>query len=104
MLDNKTRTILKTTSWRILATTDTFIISWFITGKLSWAGAIAGIEVFTKMFLYYGHERVWNRVSFGRMALNPTINKEDFNAVIPSYPMNSSQRKKSTRKNPDKKV
>ena len=98
MLDNKTRTILKTTSWRILATTDTFIISWFITGKLSWAGAIAGIEVFTKMFLYYGHERVWNRVSFGRIALKDTINREDFNAVIPSYPMNSSQRKKSPEK------
>jgi uncharacterized membrane protein len=66
MFEKSYRTALKTTSWRVIATTDTFIISWFITGKLTWAGAIAGIEVFTKMFLYYGHERVWNRVSFGK--------------------------------------
>lgn len=68
MFEKSYRTALKTTSWRVVATTDTFVISWYITGKLTWAGAIAGIEVFTKMFLYYGHERVWNRVSFGRIA------------------------------------
>jgi uncharacterized membrane protein len=68
MFEKSYRTALKTTSWRVIATTDTFIISWYITGKLTWAGAIAGIEVFTKMFLYYGHERMWNRVSFGRVA------------------------------------
>jgi len=42
---------------------DTFAISLLITGKLSWAGAIAGIEVLTKMVLYYFHERIWERAS-----------------------------------------
>ena len=46
------RSLVKTLTWRILATTDTFLISWLITGRLAWAGAIAGIEVCTKMFLY----------------------------------------------------
>ena len=50
------RSLAKTLTWRVLATTDTFIISWFITGTWTLAGAIAGIEVITKMFLYYGHE------------------------------------------------
>ena len=50
------RSIYKTISWRIIATTDTFIISWFITGYFAWATAIASVEVFTKMFLYYFHE------------------------------------------------
>ena len=49
------RSLAKTLTWRVLATTDTFIISWFITGTWTLAGAIAGIEVITKMFLYYGH-------------------------------------------------
>ena len=60
------RTIYKTISWRIIATTDTFIISYFITGYFAWATAIATVEVFTKMFLYYYHERLWSRVKFWR--------------------------------------
>lgn len=60
------RHLAKTLTWRILATTDTFLIAWLITGKLDWAGTIAGIEVLTKMFLYYAHERVWYKyLKFG---------------------------------------
>jgi len=64
------RSLAKTLTWRVLATTDTFIISWFITGTWTLAGAIAGIEVVTKMFLYYGHERVWDKIKWGRMELD----------------------------------
>lgn len=60
------RHLAKTLTWRILATTDTFLIAWLITGQLDWAGTIAGIEVLTKMFLYYAHERVWYKyLKFG---------------------------------------
>ena len=55
----KRRHLAKTLTWRVLATTDTFIIAWVVTGQWNWAGAIAGIEVLTKMFLYYFHERAW---------------------------------------------
>ena len=60
------RSIYKTLSWRDIATTDTFIISYFITGFFSWAASIATVEVFTKMFLYYGHERLWLRIRHRR--------------------------------------
>tara|TARA_B100001093_G_C26446758_1_gene850556 strand:- start:199 stop:393 length:195 start_codon:yes stop_codon:yes gene_type:complete len=40
----KRKHIAKTLTWLILATTDTFIIAWFITGEWNWAGAIAGME------------------------------------------------------------
>jgi len=63
---SKMRSIYKTCSWRVLATTDTFVISWFITGYFSWAATIASIEVFTKMGLYYFHERLWLRIKFKR--------------------------------------
>jgi uncharacterized membrane protein len=52
-------TLLKTISWRILATCDTFVISYFITGEFKWAASIASLEVATKMVLYYLHERGW---------------------------------------------
>ena len=32
--------------------------------KHGWS--LAGIEVITKMFLYYGHERVWNKIKWGK--------------------------------------
>jgi uncharacterized membrane protein len=58
----RTRSLVKTLTWRVLATTDTFLIAWLITGHVDWAAGIAGIEVITKMFLYYGHERFWANV------------------------------------------
>lgn len=60
----------------MVATTDTIIIAWIITGKLTLGLAIGGIEVFTKMFLYYLHERAWNRSSFGVKYQNLTLNSE----------------------------
>tara|TARA_B100001287_G_C22657974_1_gene518815 strand:+ start:1437 stop:1754 length:318 start_codon:yes stop_codon:yes gene_type:complete len=62
----KRRSLAKTLTWRVIATSDTFLISWFITGRFDFAGAIAGIEVVTKMFLYYLHERSWNRIKWGK--------------------------------------
>jgi len=59
----KKRHLAKTLTWRVLATSDTFLIAWLITGKINWAGAIAGVEVITKMILYYAHERAWYRYS-----------------------------------------
>ena len=60
---SKKRSFFKTLTWRCLATTDTFVLSFFITGNLIFAGSIASIEVLTKLVLYYWHERVWD----GRM-------------------------------------
>ena len=56
------RSLLKTITWRIIATCDTFVISYLITGQLAWASAIASLEVFTKIGLYYLHERGWSRI------------------------------------------
>jgi len=57
------RHLAKTISWRVIGTLDTMIISWAITGSWEWGLAIGGIEVFTKMVLYYFHERAWYKYS-----------------------------------------
>jgi uncharacterized membrane protein len=57
------RHILKTISWRIIGTIDTMVISWVITGSWRWGIAIGGVEVVTKMVLYFLHERAWYRFS-----------------------------------------
>ena len=59
------RSFLKALSWRILATTTTALIAWFITGNISTAIAIGSIEFIAKFFIYYGHERVWQLIPGG---------------------------------------
>ncbi len=59
------RSFIKAVSWRTIGTIDTFIISFFVTGKASLAGGIAAVEVVTKIMIYYLHERLWALVPWG---------------------------------------
>lgn len=60
------RSILKAISWRIVGTMDTIFISWILTGEIETALAIGSVELVTKMILYFGHERLWNIISYGK--------------------------------------
>jgi uncharacterized membrane protein len=51
----------KTITWRIVASLDTFILSWLLTGSASIGMTIASLEILTKMVLYYAHERQWEK-------------------------------------------
>ena len=64
--ETHTRSVLKAVSWRMLGTLDTFVINWFLTGKLELASLIAGFEFITKIAWYYLHERVWASIAWGR--------------------------------------
>jgi len=63
---DRTRHIAKTVTWRIIGTVDTMVLAWLVTGDPMMGLKIGGIEVFTKMLLYYLHERAWYRISFGK--------------------------------------
>jgi len=67
MADKHYRSLVKAVSWRITGSIDTMIISFLITGKLKWALTISGVELFTKIGLYYVHERLWEKVPLGRI-------------------------------------
>lgn len=66
MKEKSYRSIVKSISWRTIGTIDTILISFLITGKPALALSIGGVEVFTKMGLYFLHERAWNRINFGK--------------------------------------
>jgi uncharacterized membrane protein len=57
--DKKLRSICKALSWRTLATMATFIISFLVTHNVHFAFSISIVEVISKLFLYYIHERLW---------------------------------------------
>ena len=65
------RSLVKAISWRTLGTIDTIFISWLIVGNINFAVSIGGVELFTKMILYYFHERLWQRTNFGRVKETP---------------------------------
>ncbi len=60
------RSIVKSISWRVIGTIDTVIISWIVTGTLKLAFSIGVVELFTKMVLYFFHERMWNKIKWGK--------------------------------------
>ncbi len=60
------RSILKSITWRIVGTADTVIISWIVTGALTLAFSIGFVELLSKMLLYFVHERIWNKVRWGK--------------------------------------
>ena len=64
--DSHPRSIAKAVSWRLLGSVDTFVLSLIFTGSLRLAGSIAVTEMFTKMVLYYVHERVWSAIPWNQ--------------------------------------
>ncbi len=65
-LENVKRSIVKTISWRLVGTMATVVISYMITGTLALAFSIGGIELISKMVLYFFHERAWNNIKWGK--------------------------------------
>lgn len=66
MNDTTRRSLVKTVSWRITGSTATFAISYAVLGDFAMSGTIALIQLSFNTLLYFVHERVWNRISWGR--------------------------------------
>lgn len=56
------RHILKTFTWRIIATLTTTCIAWVVTGDPMIGLKVGSIEFVLKMVLYYFHEKAWHQV------------------------------------------
>jgi len=67
MTENHKRSMAKTISWRIIASLTTMAIVFLFTRELVLSMGVGAVEVITKMIFYYGHERVWAKVSWGKL-------------------------------------
>lgn len=70
MKETHRRSLLKGISWRVTGTIDTLILSYFFTGSIQIALGIGATEIVTKVILFYFHERIWNKLSWGKMNLD----------------------------------
>jgi uncharacterized membrane protein len=71
MAEKHYRSLVKAVSWRLTGSLDTMIITFIITHKWTFALAISGVELFTKIFLYYVHERIWHKITWGKIEKRP---------------------------------
>lgn len=77
MPESRKKAIVKAVTWRITGTLDTVLLSYIIISlgastpnphsALAQASTIGAIELATKITLFYLHERVWNRIQWGRI-------------------------------------
>ncbi len=84
-VETNKRSLIKGVSWRLLATTTTIIIVYLFFGQLDLAIMAGALETIAKIFLYYLHERGWNKIDFGKKRIEP------FNLWIIGLPLSGKK-------------
>jgi uncharacterized membrane protein len=65
-MDTHARSIAKTISYRLLGSAVTAIIFYILTGQGTLSLGAGGLDMVLKLVAYFVHERIWDRISFGR--------------------------------------
>ena len=71
--ESKSRTILKTVTWRITATLTTTLLVFIFTGRIDTAIEVGLLEMIAKLVFYYVHERLWEKTRFGKFEVPPLV-------------------------------
>jgi uncharacterized membrane protein len=66
-METRRRSIIKALSWRVFATVITGTVAYVLTGKASFAMEIGLIDTAIKLVVYFAHERIWQRIEYGRV-------------------------------------
>ena len=65
-METTQRSLIKALSWRFCATLITTGLVWLLTGETEFAAKVGLADTAIKFAAYLGHERLWNRIRFGR--------------------------------------
>jgi adenylylsulfate kinase len=65
-VESRARSIVKAVSYRILGSITTGLIVFVITGKADLSLGVGGLDMVAKIAVYFVHERIWDRIAFGR--------------------------------------
>ncbi|MBE0519963.1 DUF2061 domain-containing protein [Candidatus Bathyarchaeota archaeon] len=65
-MEKRVRSLAKTISWRIVATSTTILLVFLFTGNLVISASVGSLELLAKTVIYYVHERIWDMSNFGR--------------------------------------
>jgi len=79
------RSVAKGISWRVVATMVTAIVVFLYSGELAAAAIVGSIDSAAKILLYWWHERIWQRIPWGRKFPEPSIQPALFQPAQPKY-------------------
>jgi uncharacterized membrane protein len=65
-MESHKRSVVKALSWRIIAVCITALTVYVFTSEGDLALEVGLADSAIKIFIYYGHERLWNRVTHGK--------------------------------------
>ncbi|MGH7702826.1 MAG: adenylyl-sulfate kinase [Gemmatimonadales bacterium] len=71
--ESHTRSVAKALSWRVLGTIATSTLVFIFTRKVALSLAVGGLEFVSKIGLFWLHERVWDRLRFGKQEITPAV-------------------------------
>lgn len=72
-VESHRRSIVKALTWRVVATVITTSVVFAFTRELALSAGIGLVDTSIKLFSYYSHERLWEKIQFGRKKV-----KEDY--------------------------
>lgn len=64
-MESNWRSIIKTVTWRVTGSSATFAVSYAIVGSFAVSSTIALVQLTLNTVLYYLHERIWSRITWG---------------------------------------
>lgn len=67
MQSTNKRTLLKTVCWRVIALIIAGSVLYIATGSVEFTAAVTAVQQALSACFYYIHERVWNRITWGRV-------------------------------------
>ena len=65
-MENNMRSLLKSASFRLIATLTTIVLVYVFTNEIVTSLQVGSVEFIAKFIVYYFHERLWNMIGFGR--------------------------------------
>jgi len=68
-VETHVRSIVKAITWRTGGTVVTFAVAWIVLGNFERAVKIGVLDTIVKIGAFYAHERIWNRLNFGKKKL-----------------------------------
>ena len=69
--ETRRRSIAKSISWRVFAAAITSSVVYILTGKGDFAAKVGVVDTAVKLFIYFLHKRVWDRINYGRLPPGP---------------------------------
>jgi uncharacterized membrane protein len=70
-MESNSRSIAKAVSYRILGSATTGLIFYVLTGKATLSVGAGMLDGVLKIGVYFVHERIWDRIHFGRQNKAP---------------------------------